>query len=186
MKLLSLRLYGWRAGGAAVFVVSPASLPSWTTVAAGTSPLLGLSLLKGLLLARAERLELFVGLGLARAGLLRCCDHCGHLLVVAALERDDAGVRVLEVLVELDELIALAQVPHLVVTAVLHLREVERDLEQRARHPVGHLDPVDREPEDEREPGDHEHPQDPEATGLEVGDLAGVAKHARPVRRGPI
>src|SRR3954469_6650625 len=117
MKLLSLRLYGWRAG-AAFFGASPPSFPFWTTVAAGTS-------LKGLLLLRDECLELRHGLVLARARFLRRRDHGLHLVDVALLERHDARMRGLEVIVELDELIALAEVPHLVEPAVLHLREVE-------------------------------------------------------------
>ena len=56
---------------------------------------------------------------LARAGGLRRRDHRLQLLDVGLLERDDAGVRGLEVLVELDELIALAQVVDLVEAAVL-------------------------------------------------------------------
>ena len=45
---------------------------------------------------------------------------------------------VFKVIVELDELVALTQIPHLVVVLVPHLGEVQAHFVQRARDLVGH------------------------------------------------
>src|SRR5690606_25719591 len=124
---------------------SPPSLPSCTTVAEGTS-------LKGLLLALEQRAQLTDRCVITDARCLRRCDGGLDALDVVFLHLNDAAMCVLEVLVEVDQLIALAQAVDLVEAAVAHLREVQADLEQRARHLVRHLDAVEAEPEHEEQP----------------------------------